>query len=173
MYFCGVKKGEEPRRADFFFREVHFSQVDVTARGRGSTFCKLFAVLSQTTLPGNWTRGGNRTHVVWKKGCAERIAPMCTLSQNGYGTTGSRRAAPYFRQEGAGPALVREMLHYDQNRVRNRVYTESFLMVPGWFESPESQLSNHPGTIRNGSVSSRLRTRFWLQGNWIILPPLH
>ena len=37
-------------------------------------------------LYGNYGRGGVRT-VGWKKeGCAERIAPMSTLSQNGYGT---------------------------------------------------------------------------------------
>ena len=45
-------------------------------------------------MPGNWIRGGNRTHAVLKKGCAERIAPLCTLSQNGYGTSVSHRAAP-------------------------------------------------------------------------------
>ena len=43
-------------------------------------------------------------------------------------------------------------------------------MVPEWFESPESQLSNHPGTIKNGSVYSRLRTRSWSQRNYIVLP---
>ena len=32
------------------------------------------------------------------------------------------------------------------------MYTDPFLMIPGWFESPESQLSNHPGIIENGSV---------------------
>ena len=37
----------------------------------------------------------------------------------------------------------------DQNRARNRLYTEPFLRIPGWFESPESQLSNHPGISKN------------------------
>ena len=32
------------------------------------------------------------------------------------------------------------------------ISTEPFLMVPGWFESPHSPLSNHPGIIKNGSV---------------------
>ena len=50
-----------------------------------------------------------------------------------------------------------------QNRVRNRLYTEPFLMIPGWFESWDSGLSNHPGIIKNGSVYSRLRARFWSQ----------
>ena len=58
------------------------------------------------------------------------------------------------------------LLRCDQNRVRNRLYTEPFLTIPGWFESPESQRSNHPGIIKSGSVYSRLRTRFWfLEGN--------
>ena len=46
-------------------------------------------------------------------------------------------------------------------------------MIPGWFESPESQLSNHPGIIKNGSVYSRVRTRFWSHRYIMILPPLH
>ena len=58
-----------------------------------------------------------------------------------------------------------------KNRVRNRLYTDPFIMAPGWFESPAPQLSNHPGIIKNGSVYSRLRTRFWSQRNWIVLPP--
>ena len=58
-----------------------------------------------------------------------------------------------------------------QNRFRNRLYTEPFLIVPGWFESPQSHLANHPGAIQNGSVYSRLQIRFWSQLNWIILPP--
>ena len=32
------------------------------------------------------------------------------------------------------------------------MYTDPNLMIPGWFESPESQLSNHPGIIENDSV---------------------
>ena len=39
------------------------------------------------------------------------------------------------------------LLRCDQNRVRGRLYTGPFLKIPGWFESPDSQLSNHPGTI--------------------------
>ena len=31
------------------------------------------------------------------------------------------------------------LLRCDQSRVRNRLYTDPFLMIPGWFESPESQ----------------------------------
>ena len=55
------------------------------------------------------------------------------------------------------------LLRCDQTRVRNRLYTDPFLMIPGWFESWDSGLSHHPGTIKTGSVSSRLRARFWLQ----------
>ena len=36
-------------------------------------------------------------------------------------------------------------------------YTEPFSMIPGWFESPESQLSNDTGTIKNGSVYIKIR----------------
>ncbi len=43
------------------------------------------------------------------------------------------------------------LLRYDQNRVRTQPYTEPFLMIPGSFESPHSQLSNDPGIIKNGS----------------------
>ena len=39
------------------------------------------------------------------------------------------------------------MLRCDENRVRNRLYTAPFFRIPGWFGSPESQLSNHPGII--------------------------
>ena len=61
------------------------------------------------------------------------------------------------------------MLRWDQNGVRNQLYTDAFLMIPGWFESSESQLSNHPRIIKNGSVYSPLRNRFWSQRNGISL----
>ena len=65
------------------------------------------------------------------------------------------------------------MLRCGETRVRNYLYTEQFLMVPGWFEIPESQLSDHPGTIKNGSVYSWLRSLFWSQRSSILPPPLH
>ena len=69
--------------------------------------------------------------------------------------------------------LTKMILRSDQNRVQNRLYTAPVLMVPASFESPECQISKHHDTIKNGSVSSWLRTRFWSQRCIILLllPP--
>ena len=75
---------------------------------------------------------------------------------------------PYINVEGS---IIQ--LRCGPKRVRNRLYTDPFLKIPGSFESPESQLANHPGIIKNGSGYSRLRTRFLSQRNLIVLPPPH
>ena len=50
---------------------------------------------------------------------------------------------------------------------RDQLDTKPFLMVSGCFQSWDSGLSNHPGTIKKDSVYSRLWSRFWSQRNII------
>ena len=60
-----------------------------------------------------------RTYTVQKKDCAERIAPIGTLSQNGYGDDSDLRKATVATPSGAGPrtadsdgaTLVRSFLY--------------------------------------------------------------
>ncbi len=49
------------------------------------THVRLFHIIMQITGTAEHRRRGDGPCASTQKGCAERIAPVCTLSQNGYG----------------------------------------------------------------------------------------
>ena len=68
---------------------------------------------------------GDRTHSRKKEGCAERIAPIGTLSQNGYGDNVMHRKGTIPRPSGGRPfAGLRSF---------------SWFSKPGWGESGDSE----------------------------------